>query len=176
MKKEKGFVLWFTGLSQSGKTTTADAVYNKLKEKGFLVERLDGDAVRQHLTSDLGFSKEDRIENIKRVAFLAKLLSRNGIMVIASFITPYEEQRRMLREEIDNYIEVFCSCPIEVCEKRDKKGLYKKARSGEVENFTGISDLYDLPDNADIVLNTNDDKVEDNIFLIASYLEKKKMI
>lgn len=176
MKKEKGPVLWFTGLSQSGKTTTANAVYNKLKEKGFSAERLDGDVVRNHKTTDLGFSPKDRNKNIEIASSLAKNISEKGIIIVASFITPYKEQREMIREKLDNYIEIFCKCSLDVCEKRDTKGLYKKARNGEIDNFTGISDRYDIPNNADIVLNTNGEKVEDNISTIFQYLEENKII
>jgi len=125
--KQSGLVLWFTGLSQSGKSTTADKVYEILKQKGLKTERLDGDIVRQSLTKDLGFSKEDRDKNIERVTFVAKLLARNGVIVLASFISPYRQRRRKTRKEIEEsakFVEVFCRCPVEICEKRDTKGLY----------------------------------------------------
>jgi len=174
--QKEGFVLWFTGLSCSGKTTNADAVYEELRKRNILVERLDGDIMRQYLTKDLGFSKEDRDENIRRVGFVAKLLARNKVAVIASFITPYEKQREKLKKEIPNFIEVFCNCPLEVCEKRDKKGLYEKARKGEIENFTGISDPYEKPENPDIILDTYYDSVEKNKQKIISFLEKRGLI
>ncbi|MFH1656596.1 MAG: sulfate adenylyltransferase [Candidatus Nealsonbacteria bacterium] len=175
-KNQKGFVLWFTGLSQSGKTTTADRVYQKLSERGYKVERLDGDLVREHLSKDLGFSKEDRNENIKRVSFLSKLLSRNNVGVLASFISPYKSERDGVRQETENFIEVFCNCSLEECEQRDQKGLYQKARKGEIKNFTGISDPYELPENPEIELLTNGDFIESNTDKIIKYLEENKYI
>jgi adenylyl-sulfate kinase len=122
--KEKGFVLWFTGLPCSGKTTVADRVAVKLKEEGLKIERLDGDIVRESLTSDLGFSKEDRDENITRIMFVSKLLSRNGVGVITTFVSPYQKTRSKVRKETTNFIEVFVDCPPAECEKRDVKGMY----------------------------------------------------
>lgn len=174
--QKKGFVLWLTGLSQSGKSTIADEVYNQLKEKGYRVERLDGDIVRESLTKDLGFSKEDRDENIRRVTFLAKLLSRNGVGVIASFISPYEKQREEIKRKVENYIEVYVNTPLEVCEKRDRKGLYKMAREGKIKNFTGISDPYDEPKNPAIEIKTEDYNLEQSIDIIFNYLEKNKYL
>jgi adenylyl-sulfate kinase len=173
---KKAFVIWFTGFSQSGKTTNADAVYKELQKRGVTAQRLDGDVVRNHTTTDLGFSPKDRNKNIEIACFLAKDISEKGTIVVASFITPYKEQREMIRKELDNYIEIFCNCPLGVCENRDTKGLYKKARNKEIDNFTGISDRYDIPENADIILNTNGEKVEDNTSAIFQYLEEKKII
>lgn len=150
MKEHKGFVLWFTGLSGAGKSTIADAVYEKLNSEGYRVERLDGDIVRENLTKDLGFSKEDRNENIRRVAFVSHLLSKHGVGVIASFISPYRNERQMVRDMCNNFIEVYISTPLEICEERDCKGLYAKARKGEIENFTGISDPYEAPEKPEI--------------------------
>jgi sulfate adenylyltransferase len=175
-KNQKGFVLWFTGLSQSGKTTVADGVYNALKERKFKVERLDGDIVREHLSKGLGFSKEDREENIKRVGFVSKLLSRSGVGVIASFISPYREIRKRLRNEIPSFIEVFTNAPLEVCERRDTKGLYKKARLGEIKNFTGISDPYESPENPEIELKTDNLLPNECVKKIIKYLEDNKYI
>jgi len=175
-KNQKGFVLWVTGLPQSGKTTVADGVYNILKERKFKIERLDGDIVRKHLSKDLGFSKEDREENIKRVGFVSKLLSKNGVGVIASFISPYIEIRKRLRDELPNFIEVFTNAPLEVCEKRDTKGLYKKARLGEIKNFTGISDPYEPPKNPEIELNTDSLLPNECVKKIIKYLEDNKFI
>lgn len=145
-KREKGFVLWFTGLSSSGKTSVADSIFNILKKNKINTERLDGDIVRQTLTKGLGFSKKDRDENIRRVGFVANLLSKNNIAVIASFISPYKKQRQELRKKVHNYIEVFVNTPLSVSENRDKKGLYKKARDGIIKQFTGISDPYETPE------------------------------
>ena len=172
----KGFVLWFTGLSQAGKTTVADKVYNILKEKSLKLERLDGDIVRQSLSSDLGFSKEDRDENIKRVTFVSKLLSKNRIGVISSFISPYKETRNKIRKEVANFIEVFCNAPLEVCEARDGKGLYKKARAGEIQNFTGISDPYQSPENPEIELKTDIESVKESVDKVIKYLEENNFI
>ena len=172
----KGFVLWFTGLSQAGKTTIADRVFELLKEKGLRAERLDGDIVRQSLTKDLGFSKEDRDKNIERVTFVAKLLSRNGVIVLASFISPYRETRKKVREEVNNFIEVFCSCPLGICEQRDAEGLYQKARKGEIQNFTGISDPYEEPKNPDIELKTHELSIEECVNKIINYLKENKLL
>lgn len=169
---QQGFVLWFTGLSQSGKTTNADMVYECLKKKGYRVERLDGDVMREYLSPDLGFSQEDRNENIRRAGFVAKLLSRNGVVVIASFITPYEGQRKRLREEIPNFLEVFCDASLEICESRDTKGLYEKARKGEIENFTGISDPFERSESYEIRLDTNLYTAEENVKRVLGYLKK----
>ena len=175
-KNQKGFVLWITGLSQAGKTTIGDGVYKILKENNIKVERLDGDIVRKYLSKDLGFSKEDREENIRRVGFVAKLLSRNGIGVIASFISPYRHIRKKLKEEIPNFIEVYANAPLEVCEKRDTKGLYKKARLGEIKNFTGISDPYEPPENPEIELKTDTFTPEECIEKVIEYLKENKYI
>lgn len=175
-KNKKGFTLWFTGLPQSGKTTVADAVYKILKEKGINAERLDGDIVRKSLSKDLGFSKEDREENIRRVSSVAKLFSQSGIGVLASFISPYKEQRQELREKIPNFIEIFVNAPLEVCEKRDTKGFYKKARTGEIKNFTGISHPYESPTNPDIELRTDIWTIEECTEKVIEYLNEKKYI
>jgi adenylyl-sulfate kinase len=167
---QKGFVLWFTGLSGSGKTTNALEVYKQLKKEGFAVEYLDGDVVRENLSHDLGFSKSDRDENIKRVSFVASLLSRNGVGVICSFISPYKSQREVARKKSENFIEVFCNCSLERCEQRDKKGLYKKARAGEIDNFTGVSDVYEKPENPNLVLDTYNQTPEETTALVINYL------
>jgi len=174
--QQQGFVLWLTGLSQAGKSTIADGVYGILAKENFKVERLDGDIVREGLSQDLGFSKEDRDENIRRVGHLARLLSQNGVGVIASFISPYKRQRQHIREQVKNLIEVFVDAPLEVCEERDTKGLYAKARSGEIENFTGISDPYESPINPEIYLNTSINSVEENIEKVVTYLKNKCLI
>lgn len=173
---QKGFVLWFTGLPCSGKSTAANAVYNHLKEKGITVERLDGDIVRKSLTKDLGFTKEDRDENIRRVSFVASALSKNGIGVVASFISPYRRQRHGVRQESKNYIEIFCKCPLEVCEQRDVKGMYAKAKRGEIENFTGISDPYEEPENPEITLKTDQEAAKKSVQRIIDYLAKQNLI
>ncbi|MBD3362762.1 sulfate adenylyltransferase [Candidatus Dojkabacteria bacterium] len=173
---QKGFVLWLTGLSQSGKSTLADKVFEKLLERNIRVERLDGDIVRESLTKDLGFTKEDRDENIRRVGFVAKMLARNNIGVIASFISPYKKQRDELRMKIHNFIEVYVNTPIKICEKRDKKGLYAKARKGEIKNFTGISAPYEEPQDPEIEIKTQDLTVEESVDIIVKFLEERRYI
>ncbi|RLF26861.1 MAG: adenylyl-sulfate kinase [Thermoplasmata archaeon] len=163
MKEHKGFTAWFTGLPCSGKTTVADRVAEILKEKGYKVERLDGDIVRKELTSDLGFSKKDRDENIKRVTFVAKLLTRNGVAVLATFVSPYKERRDKSRKEIGDFIEIYTRCPIEVCMKRDVKGMYKKALAGEISGFTGVDDPYEEPTNPELILDTDKETLEESV-------------
>ncbi|MCD4694094.1 adenylyl-sulfate kinase [bacterium] len=174
--KHKGFVLWFTGLSGSGKSTLANEIYKKLKVNGTKIEKLDGDVVRENLTKDLGFSPEDRDENIRRIGFVSNLLSKNGVAVLASFISPYIHQRKDLRAKVENYIEVFVNASLEVCEARDVKGLYKKARTGEIPLFTGITDPYEAPDNSDIELRTDELSVDECVNQIINYLKKKGFI
>lgn len=164
--EQRGFTLWFTGLSGSGKTTLAKTVEQELRQRGLKVERLDGDIVRQSLTRDLGFSKEDRDRNIERVTFVAKLLTRNGVATLCSFISPYREVRARSRAEIGNFVEVYCACPLETCIERDIKGLYNKAMNGEIENFTGISDPYEPPENPEIVVHTDRETVERSTAII----------
>lgn len=172
MKRDfSAFVLWFTGLPKSGKSTLADRIYKLLISKGIKAERLDGDVVRKNLSSDLGFSREDRDRNIARVAFVAKLLERNGIVVIASFVSPYRHQRAMVRKQVNNFIEVFVNTPLEVCERRDKNGLYRQAREGKIPMFTGISDPYEAPENPEIELKTENKSIEENINELITYLQ-----
>lgn len=158
----KGVTVWFTGLPCSGKTTIADMVAETLKKKGYKVERLDGDTVRKGLTSDLGFSKKDRDENIKRVTFVAKLLTRNDVIVLATFVSPYRERRRLSREEIGSFIEVYTRCSLEECMKRDVKGMYKKALAGEIKDFTGVDDPYEEPENPELIFDTDKESVEES--------------
>jgi len=176
MAEQKGFTLWFTGLSGSGKTTLAKAVEQELRKRGLKVERLDGDIVRRSLTRDLGFSKEDRDKNIERVTFVAKLLTRNGVATLCSFISPYREVRARSRAEIGNFVEVYCECPLETCIERDVKGLYKKAINGEIENFTGISDPYEPPENPEIVVHTDRETVEESTAIILRRLAELSYI
>jgi sulfate adenylyltransferase len=173
---QKGFTLWFTGFSSSGKSTIADAVYEILKERGVKTERLDGDVVRENLTRDLGFSKEDRDENIRRVGFVARLLASHGVGVIASFISPYRAQREGLRKNIPNFIEVFVDAPIEVCMARDVKGLYKKAHVGEIKNFTGVDDPYEEPLNPEIHLRTNKETIVECAQKVIDYLKERGLV
>jgi len=172
----KGFVLWFTGLSGAGKSTLADKVYKELKINGTKIERLDGDVVRKNLTKELGFSREDRDENIRRIGFVANLLAKNGVAVIASFISPYSQQRQDLRKNVTNYIEVFVNTPLKVCEERDPKGLYKKARSGEIPFFTGVSDPYEEPGNPELELRAGENSPEECLNQVISYLRDNGFI
>jgi adenylyl-sulfate kinase len=169
---QKGFTLWFTGLSGSGKTAIAKRVAEQLRGRDLKVERLDGDIVRQSLTRDLGFSKEDRDKNIERVTFVAKLLTRNGVAVLCSFISPYRERRAKSRREIGDFIEVFVECPVSVCTERDVKGLYAKAFAGEIENFTGVSDPYEEPENPEIICHTAQETPEESAAKVIAYLEE----
>lgn len=175
MHNQNGFTVWLTGLSGAGKTAIAEPLARALKDRGLKIERLDGDIVRQSLTSDLGFTKEDRDENIKRITFVAKLLTRNGVGVICSFISPYRERRARTRQEIEEggaFIEVYVHCPVEVCAERDVKGLYEQAFAGEIENFTGVSDPYEPPENPEIVCHTAEETVEESVARIIAYLEQ----
>jgi adenylylsulfate kinase len=172
MNDRKGFTVWFTGLPCSGKSSVADRVAEKLKEKGFKVERLDGDIVREHLTHDLGFSKEDRDENISRVTFVAKLLTRNGVAVLASFVSPYRERRDKSRKEIGNFVEVYVKCPLEVCMKRDIKGMYKKAINGEITNFTGINDPYEEPIDPEIIVEADKETIDESANKVLKKLDE----
>lgn len=170
--EHKGFTLWFTGLPCSGKTVLANAVADELRKKRMKVERLDGDIVRKSLTRDLGFSEEDRNKNIERVTFVAKLLTRNGVAVLASFVSPYNKIRAYSRKEIGDYILVYVKCSLEECEKRDTKGMYAKARTGEIKAFTGIDHPFEEPDTADIVVETDKQLVEESKQIILKALDK----
>lgn len=173
----KGFTLWFTGLSGAGKSTLADSVATELEKYKLPVEKLDGDIVRQTICKDLGFSAEDRRKNIERVTQVTKILTKNRAAVLASFISPYKKIREDTRREIgENFIEVYVKCPLGVCEERDVKGLYKKARAGEIKNFTGISDPYEPPENPEIIVETHKENVEECTKKILSFLKQKKYI
>lgn len=172
MAEYQGFTLWFTGLSGAGKTTVAVALEKELRARGLKIERLDGDIVRQGLTRDLGFSKEDRDKNIERVTFVSKLLSRNGVGVLACFISPYREVRNVTRRETTNFIEVFVNAPLEVCISRDVKGMYAKALAGQIKNFTGVDDPYEEPINPEITLNTHQETLDESVAKCLSYLEE----
>jgi len=173
---QKGFVLWLTGLSGSGKSTIAEIVEGELVARRIRVERLDGDIVRQGLTSDLGFSKEDRAKNIERVTFVAKLLSRNGVGCVCSFISPYQSVRDKVRIETTNFIEVFVDASLDAVIERDVKGLYKKAIAGEIPNFTGISDPYEAPEEPDLRIQTDDETPLESANQILEYLEDRGLI
>ncbi|MEG4628997.1 adenylyl-sulfate kinase [Microcoleus sp. AR_TQ3_B6] len=169
---EKGFILWFTGLSGSGKTTITKALEPELKARGCKVEILDGDVVRTNLSKGLGFSQEDRNTNIRRIGFVAHLLSRNGVVAMTAAISPYRAIRDEIRAMEPNFVEVYVTAPLEVCEGRDVKGLYAKARAGEIKGFTGIDDPYEEPVNPEIICYTERESVEDSVKKVLTKLEQ----
>jgi adenylylsulfate kinase len=174
--RDRGCVIWFTGLSGSGKTTIAHKVEEILEDAGVPIEILDGDVVRENLSKGLGFSKEDRDTNIRRIAFVAHLLQRNGTFVITAAISPYREIRDEARAMIKDFVEVYADAPLDVCEERDPKGLYKKARAGEIKGFTGIDDPYEAPENPEVVCNTGDESVEESAQKVIDKLVELKFL
>lgn len=171
---ERGFTLWFTGLSGAGKSTITDRLTGIIRERRGQIEVLDGDVVRTNLSKGLGFSKEDRDIHIRRIGFVAHLLTRNGVPVITAAISPYRAVRDEVREMIGaNFIEVFVDCPLDVLVQRDVKGLYAKALRGEIANFTGVNDPYEAPPQAEIVVNTDRETVEESTAKVVTYLEDK---
>jgi adenylylsulfate kinase len=177
MAGEKGFTLWFTGLSGSGKSTITGLLVEELEKRGSRVEVLDGDIVRENLSKGLGFSKEDRDINIRRIAFVADLLSRNDVPVITAAISPYREIRDEARALMNGrMIEAYVKASVEECERRDVKGLYAKARAGEIKEFTGVSDPYEPPENPELVLDTEQQTPEESARKILVYLEERDLI
>jgi adenylylsulfate kinase len=169
---QRGVAVWFTGFSGAGKSTIAEALTDKLKSYGCQLEVLDGDEVREHLTKDLGFSKEDRDTNIRRIGFVAKLLVRNGVIVLVPVISPYRSIREEMRANIKDFVEVFVNAPLSVCEARDVKGLYKKAREGEIKQFTGIDDPYEPPNNPEVECRTDLEEPNESVAKIFSKLKE----
>ncbi len=167
----KGFTLWFTGLPCSGKTTLAQGVEEILLERGLPVEVFDGDEIRTNLTKGLGYSKEDRDTNIRRIGYVCNLLTRNGVVSIAAVISPYQNIRDEVRETIGRFVEVFVDAPLEELIKRDVKGMYKKALAGEIKNFTGVSDPYEAPENPEILVETDKEDVDESLQKIIRTLE-----
>jgi adenylylsulfate kinase len=159
----RGVTIWFTGLSGAGKTTITQALEKKLRAADVKLEVLDGDIVRTNLTKGLGFSKEDRDENIRRIGFVSHLLTRNGVIVLVSAISPYRAIREEVRQRIGDFVEVFVNAPLAVCEERDVKGLYKRARAGEIKQFTGISDPYEPPENPEIECRTDLEELSESV-------------
>jgi len=177
LSTDTGFVLWFTGLPCSGKSTIADVIASKLRQKGIKVERLDGDVVRQgKLSDDLGFSKEDRDKNINRVNFVSKVLSRNGVAVLASFVSPYKETRNKIRKNVTNFIEVYVKASAEECARRDVKGMWAQAKGGKIKGFTGYDDPYESPEKAEIILDTQKETIEKSAENVITYLKKASLI
>lgn len=170
---DRGFTLWFTGLSGAGKTTVSEIVEKELRDRISTVEVLDGDIVRTNLSKGLGFSREDRDTNVLRIGFVANLLSRNGVAVIVSAISPYKGVRDQVRRDVgEDFIEVFVDCPVEVCARRDVKGLYEKAYAGEIGQFTGVSDPYEPPTAPEVVLKTDEEKPEESARNVIDKLEE----
>src|SRR5436853_3546792 len=165
-----GFTIWFTGLSGSGKSTLSEVIEQRLKARGRNVEVLDGDIVRTHLSKGLGFSREDRDTNIKRIGFVCGLLTRNGVVCISAAIAPYYEARDWARKEIGNFVEVYVKCPLEVCRQRDVKGLYKLVDEGKIKNFTGVDDPYEEPVHPELVIETDKETIEESVARIFAKL------
>jgi len=174
----KGVVVWFTGLSGAGKSTIAHAVEEHLHHMGCRTYVFDGDNVRHGLCSDLGFSDADRHENIRRIGEMARLFLDTGIVTLAAFITPFNENREWLRQRVgpDDFVEVFCDCSVEVCEQRDVKGLYRRARLGEIKGFTGISAPYEPPGNPDIVLRTDQEELQESVNKVLQLLLERGVV
>jgi len=170
--KQRGVTIWFTGLSGAGKTTITKALAEELRTREVNFEILDGDIVRQNLTKGLGFSKEDRDENIRRIGFVSHLLTRNGVIVLVSAISPYRAIRDEVRQKIGDFIEVFVNAPLNVCEDRDVKGLYKRARAGEIKGFTGIDDPYEPPENPEIECRTDLEELAESVGKVLNKLEE----
>lgn len=173
-RNEKGLVVWLTGLPCSGKTTISKEIEKYFREKKLSVQRLDGDIVRGTINSDLGFSKKDRDENIRRVTHIAKMLADNGVNVVVAFVSPYQKMRNFARENCPNFVEVYVKCDIDECKRRDTKGMYAKALKGEIEDFTGVQDPYEEPENPEIKLKTKGADVIDNLNKIIFFLENGK--
>lgn len=173
--KQNSKVIWFTGLSGSGKTTLASALERNLFERGYLTQILDGDNIRTGINNNLGFTPEDRKENIRRIAEIAKLLINSGVICLCAFVSPSEVTRKTVRDIVgeEDFLEVFVSTPIEVCEKRDVKGLYRKARKGEIKNFTGISAPFEIPKNAILSIDTSNKSVEECVVILLDNLYSK---
>ena len=177
MTDKRGFTLWFTGLSGAGKSTIAEIVGPELERRGILVDHLDGDVVRTHLSKGLGFSREDRDTNILRIGFVSKLLTRHGAGVIVAAISPYRETRDLVREMIgDSFVEVYVATSLDECARRDVKGLYAKAFAGEITGFTGVDDPYEEPTNSEIVIDTEEHEPEESARLILARLEALGLI
>ena len=174
----QSLVVWFTGLSASGKSTLALAVQEKLYNSGYQTYVLDGDNVRYGLCSDLGFSAFDRKENLRRIAEVSKLMVEAGIIVLTAFISPFQKDRESVRSLFSesDFIEIYCNATLEICEKRDPKGLYKKARAGEIDEFTGISSPYEVPSNPQLICKTGEDSIENNVNKVLALLRERKII
>ncbi len=168
----EGFTVWFTGLTAAGKTTVARLVAKELLERGFRVELLDGDEVRKNLSQGLGFSREDRDRNVLRIGYVCKLLSRNGVVAIAAAVSPYRQTREKLRADIGNFVEVYVSCPIQVCSERDYKGIYKALQEGRISQVSGLDDPYEEPQNPEVIIRTHQETPEESAAKVITALEE----
>lgn len=178
LQKHRAAVLWFTGLSGSGKSTLAHALEERLHQAGCRTFVFDGDNVRHGLCSDLGFSDEDRKENIRRIGEMTKLFVEAGVIALTAFISPFRDDRNRIRQLFDegDFIEIYCKCSLEVCEQRDVKGLYKRARQGEIPNFTGISSPYETPENPELVIETDSQSLEESVDLLFAFLADRGIV
>ncbi len=174
--KHEGFTVWFTGMSGAGKSTLSERLMARLREGNARAELLDGDIVRTNLSQGLGFSKEDRDTNIRRIGFVSELLSRNGVIAVVAAISPYRETRDEVKRRIPNFVEVFVDCPLDVLIERDLKGLYKRALAGEMEHFTGISDPYEPPTDSGIVVHSERESIEESLDKIWAELERRGLV
>lgn len=168
----KGLTLWFTGLPCSGKTTVAEIVAETLRTNGNKIELLDGDEIRKHFSAGVGFSREDRNTHLRRVAYLCHLLTKHGVIVLASFVSPYRENRDYARGLINNFVEIYAKCSLEICIQRDVKGMYKKALNGKIQQFTGVSDPYEEPTNPELVLETDKETAQENALKVIEKMKK----
>ncbi|MCH8847267.1 MAG: adenylyl-sulfate kinase [Proteobacteria bacterium] len=177
LNEHKGKILWFTGLSGAGKSTLAHALEEQLHDYGARTYVLDGDNVRKGLCKDLGFSEQDRVENIRRIGEMSRIMMDAGLIVMTAFISPFRRDRRIVRElvETGDFIEIFCDAPLDVCESRDVKGLYEKARAGEIPEFTGISSPYETPENPELIVESGNSTVEECVDEIINFLKEKEI-
>ena len=175
MNKNKGIVIWFVGLPCSGKTTLSRELEKYFKDMNLPVQRLDGDVVRASISKDLGFSKIDRKKNIERMSYISQMLSDNGVNVVSAFVSPYQEMRNFTRELCENFIEVYVKCSLQECKKRDVKGMYKKAESGEIKDFTGVQDPFEEPKNPEIIVNTDNEAIRQSIQKVIDYFNDFKI-
>jgi adenylylsulfate kinase len=175
LNKHKALAVWFTGLPSSGKSTIAHAVELELYKLGVRTYTLDGDNVRHGLCSDLGFSPEDRAENLRRIAEMIKLFLDAGLVVLSAFVSPFERDRERIKSIVgsEKFVLIYCKCPVEVCEKRDPKGMYEKAKRGEIKNYTGVSAPYEEPKNPDLILETDKLSIDESVNLVLDYIKKR---
>jgi adenylyl-sulfate kinase len=174
MSNNKGLVIWLTGLPCSGKTTLSREIEKYFRRRDLSIQRLDGDVVRETISHDLGFSKEDRDKNIERMSYIAQMLSENGVHVVSAFVSPYRAMRGFVRDLCNhgNFVEVYVECGVEKCEERDVKGMYAKAREGKIKDFTGVQDPFEVPEDPEVTVNTEQESIEESLAKIIAYIEK----